>query len=42
VRDEAGAALRRAAAVRDAQPLRIEFADGEVAATARGHYTKVL
>jgi exodeoxyribonuclease VII large subunit len=35
VRDEAGAALRRAAAVRDGQPLRIEFADGEVAATAR-------
>jgi exodeoxyribonuclease VII large subunit len=35
VRNEDGAALRRAAAVRNGEPLRIEFADGEVAATAR-------
>ena len=36
VRDEGGAPLRRAAAVRPAQALRIEFADGEVTALAKG------
>jgi exodeoxyribonuclease VII large subunit len=35
VRDEDGAPLRSAAAVAPGQPLRIEFADGEVAANAR-------
>ncbi len=35
VRDEAGAPLRRAAEVRPAQPLRIEFADGEVTALGK-------
>ena len=36
VRDEAGAPLRRAAEVRQAQRLEIEFADGPVAAVAKG------
>jgi exodeoxyribonuclease VII large subunit len=36
VRDAAGAPLRRAAAIAAHQPLRIEFADGEIAATAEG------
>jgi len=36
VRDEAGAPVRRAAEVRPAQPLRIEFADGEATALAKG------
>ncbi len=36
VRDAAGAPLRRAAAIAAHQPLRIEFADGEIAATADG------
>ena len=36
VRDEAGAPLRRAAEVRQAQRLEIEFADGKVAAVAGG------
>ncbi len=36
VRDAAGAPLRRAAAIAPHQPLRIEFADGEIAATADG------
>jgi exodeoxyribonuclease VII large subunit len=35
VRDEAGAPLRNAAAIEPGRPLRIEFADGEVSATAR-------
>ena len=34
VRDEAGAPLRRAAEVRQAQRLEIEFADGKVGAVA--------
>ena len=34
VRDEARRPLRRAAEIREMQPLRIEFADGEVAAVA--------
>src|SRR5271166_2405242 len=37
VRDEAERPLRRAAEVAEAQRLRIEFADGEVAATAGAH-----
>ena len=37
VRDAAGAPLLRAAAVAHGQALRIEFADGEVGATADGH-----
>jgi exodeoxyribonuclease VII large subunit len=36
VRDEAGAPLRRAAEVRQAQRLEIEFADGKVGAVAGG------
>jgi exodeoxyribonuclease VII large subunit len=36
VREEAGAPLHSAAAVAPGQPLRIEFADGEVAARAQG------
>ena len=36
VRDAAGAPLRRASAIAAHQPLRIEFADGEIAATADG------
>ncbi len=36
VRDAAGAPLRRASAIAPYQPLRIEFADGEIAATADG------
>jgi exodeoxyribonuclease VII large subunit len=36
VRDAAGAPLRRAGAILPHQPLRIEFADGEIAATADG------
>ena len=36
VRDAARAPLRRAAAIAPHQPLRIEFADGEIAATADG------
>ncbi|HLH49256.1 MAG TPA: exodeoxyribonuclease VII large subunit, partial [Roseiarcus sp.] len=36
VRDEAGAPLRKAAAIGPGQPLRIEFADGEIAARAQG------
>jgi exodeoxyribonuclease VII large subunit len=36
VRDEGGRPLRRAAEIREAQPLRVEFADGVVAATAEG------
>ncbi len=36
VRDEAERPLRRAAEIAEAQRLRIEFADGEVAATAHG------
>jgi len=39
VRDEAGAPLRRAAEVRPAQALKIEFADGEVTALAKGRST---
>jgi len=35
VRDQAGAPMRSAAAIGPGQRLRIEFADGEVAATAR-------
>ena len=37
VRDAAGAPLRRAAAIAPGQALRIEFADGEIGATADGH-----
>ena len=37
VRDAAGAPLLRAAAVAPGQALRIEFADGEIGATADGH-----
>ncbi len=36
VRDEAGAPLRRAAEISPSQPLRIQFADGIVAAVANG------
>ena len=36
VRDEAGAPLRRAAEVRQAQRLEIEFADGKIGAVAGG------
>ncbi|MBV9289455.1 MAG: exodeoxyribonuclease VII large subunit, partial [Hyphomicrobiales bacterium] len=36
VRDQAGAPLRRVAEVRPAQALRIEFADGEATALAKG------
>ncbi|HLJ72464.1 MAG TPA: exodeoxyribonuclease VII large subunit [Roseiarcus sp.] len=36
VRDEAGAPLRGSAAISPGQPLRIEFADGEIAARAQG------
>jgi exodeoxyribonuclease VII large subunit len=36
VRDESGAALRSAAAIGPGQKLRIEFADGEIAARAQG------
>jgi exodeoxyribonuclease VII large subunit len=36
VRDATGAPLRRAAAIAARQPLRLEFADGEIAATADG------
>jgi exodeoxyribonuclease VII large subunit len=36
VRDAAGAPLRRAAAIAPHQPLRIEFADGAIAASADG------
>ena len=36
VRDAAGAPLRRASAIAPHQPLRIEFADGEIAASADG------
>ena len=36
VRDEAGAPLRRAAEVRQAQRLEIEFADGKLGAVAAG------
>jgi exodeoxyribonuclease VII large subunit len=37
VRDAAGVPLRRAAAVAHGQGLRVEFADGEIGATADGH-----
>jgi exodeoxyribonuclease VII large subunit len=37
VREAAGAPLLRAAAVAHGQTLRIEFADGEIGATADGH-----
>ncbi len=42
VRDKAGAALRRAADIREGQALRIEFADGEALATVgrRGRSTE--
>jgi exodeoxyribonuclease VII large subunit len=36
VRDSAGAPLPRAAGIGPHQPLRIQFADGEIAATADG------
>jgi exodeoxyribonuclease VII large subunit len=36
VRDQGGAPLRSAAMIGAEQPIRIEFADGEVAALARG------
>jgi exodeoxyribonuclease VII large subunit len=36
VRDAAGAPLPRASAIAPHQPLRIEFADGEIAASADG------
>ena len=39
VRDEADRPLRRAAEVKPAQPLRVEFADGIVTATASGRAT---
>ena len=39
VRDAADRPLRRAAEVRPAQPLRVEFADGIVTATASGRAT---
>jgi exodeoxyribonuclease VII large subunit len=37
VRDAAGAPLSRAAAIAPHQPLRIQFSDGEIGATADGH-----
>jgi exodeoxyribonuclease VII large subunit len=36
VRDDAGAPLHKAAAIAADQPIRIEFADGEIGAVARG------
>ena len=39
VRDEGGAALRRAAEIREEQALRIEFADGEIFASSGGTRT---